>query len=47
VVSKHRPTKAELDERVVVPLDPEQFIEAVLAVKPDEDDEDGEAPSAK
>ena len=29
-MSKHRPTKEELDERVVVPLDPTQFIEGVL-----------------
>jgi hypothetical protein len=40
VVSKHRPTKEELDERVIVPLDPEKFIEGVLAVKPDEDDDE-------
>ena len=39
-MSKHRPTKAELDERVIVPLDPEEFIEGVLRVKPDEDVED-------
>lgn len=33
-----RPSKAEMDERIVVPLDPEQFIEGVLAVKPDEEE---------
>jgi hypothetical protein len=41
MVKKHNPTPEERDERVSVPLDPKKFIEGVLAVEPDEDD-DGE-----
>jgi hypothetical protein len=43
---KHHPTPDERDERVTVPLPPDEFIEGVLAVKPDdEDDNESEAPS--
>lgn len=45
-MSKHRPSKAELDERVIVPLDPKRFIEGVLAVDlEDEGDHDDEGPA--
>jgi hypothetical protein len=36
VPEKHHPTPEERDERVSVPLTPDQFIEGVLAVDPDE-----------
>jgi hypothetical protein len=39
VPTKHHPTPEERDERVSVPLDPERFIEGVLAVKDEESDE--------
>lgn len=40
MVTKHHPTPEERDERVSVPLEPEDFIEGVLAVDPDDDDHD-------
>ena len=32
------PTPAERDERVILPLDPEEALRGLLAVKPDDDD---------
>ena len=32
------PTPAERDERIVLPLDPEEALRGLLAVKPDEDE---------
>jgi hypothetical protein len=48
MVSEHRPTKEELDERVVVAPDPAEFIGGVLAVKPEDDanEDDGPGPAA-
>lgn len=43
MVTKRFPTKEERDERVSVPLPPAEFIEGVLAVDPDEDDQDDES----
>jgi len=43
VTTKHHPTREELDERVKVDLDPQDFIEGVLAVEPDEDGDDAES----
>ena len=42
MVTKHHPTPEERDERVSVPLEPEEFIEGVLAVDPDEDEDSEE-----
>lgn len=42
MVTKHHPTPEERDERVSVPLDPKMFIEGVLAVEPDDEDEAGQ-----
>jgi hypothetical protein len=39
VATKHHPTPEERDERVSVPLDPKKFIEAVLAVESDDEDD--------
>ena len=39
-MTKHHPTPEERDERVSVPLEPEEFIEGVLAIDPDEDDDE-------
>jgi len=39
VPTKHHPTPEERDERVSVPLDPKTFIEGVLAVEPDDEDD--------
>ena len=37
---KHRrPTKAQMDERIVVPLDPVEFLEGVLQAGPHPDDD--------
>jgi hypothetical protein len=37
---KHRrPTKEEMEERLVVPLDPDELVEGILQVKPDDGDE--------
>lgn len=36
---RHHPTPEERDERIEVPLDPEVFIEGVLAVDPEDDTE--------
>jgi hypothetical protein len=47
VPEKHHPTSEERDERISVPLTPEQFIEGVLAVDPDEDDDDAERPASR
>ena len=41
-MTKHHPTPEERDERIRVPLEPAEFIEGVLAVEPDEDDEASE-----
>ena len=39
--NKHRnPSKAERDERIVLPLYPETALAALLKVKPDDDDVD-------
>jgi hypothetical protein len=39
--NEHRnPTQAERDERVALPLDPEEALRALLKVKPDDEDED-------
>lgn len=40
MVSKRRPTAEERDERIAVPLDAATFIEGVLAVDPDDEDDD-------
>jgi hypothetical protein len=42
MAQKKRPTAEERDERVSVPLDPEEFIAGVLAVDPDADDPDAD-----
>ena len=39
---KHRPTDEERDERVKVDLDPEEFVEGVLAAGPHPDEDDTE-----
>lgn len=41
--TKHNPTPEERDERVIVPLDPAAFIEGVLAVEPDDEEDEGPA----
>lgn len=42
--NEHRnPTQDERDERVVLPLDPELALRALLKVRPDEDDQDAPA----
>jgi hypothetical protein len=42
--SAHRPTAEELDEKLSVPLEPDEFVEAILQVKPeDEDSEDDQS----
>ena len=41
VVTKHHPTQEERDERVSVPLPPEQAIAAFLAVDPSTDPDEG------
>jgi len=39
--SKHRnPTAAERDERIVLPIDAEAALRALLAVDPEDDEED-------
>lgn len=35
----HRPTAEELDEKLSVPLDPEAFVDAILQVKPEDEDD--------
>jgi hypothetical protein len=40
VAKKHRPTPEELDERVKVDIDPDEFIEGVLAAGPHPDGDD-------
>ena len=45
-MSRH-PTPAERDERIVLPLDPEEALRGLLAVKPDEEDELGTDPSSR
>lgn len=40
MVTKRHPTPEERDERVSVPLEPSEFIEGVLAVDPDDEDDD-------
>lgn len=42
VPEKHHPTPEERDERVSVPLPPEEFIGAVLATGPHLDEDDDE-----
>lgn len=43
MVTKHHPTPEERDERVSVPLDPAEFIEGLLAVDPEDDNEGDES----
>lgn len=38
----HHPTAEQLDERVALPLPPEQAIEAILAAGPNPDDEESQ-----
>lgn len=40
MATKHHPTPEERDARVSVPLPPAEFIEGVLAVEPEDEDED-------
>ncbi len=40
MATKHHPTPEERDEPVKVPLDAAEFIEGVLAVDPDDEDDD-------
>ena len=40
MATKHHPTPEERDERVSVPLEPAEFIEGVLAVEPEDEDDD-------
>lgn len=43
MVTKHHPTPEERDERVVLPLPPEEAIAAILATGPHPEDEATEA----
>ncbi|MET0920015.1 MAG: hypothetical protein ABWY77_02305 [Acidimicrobiia bacterium] len=34
-----RPSKEEMDERLIVPLTPDELVEGILRVKPEDEDE--------
>lgn len=43
---KHkRPSKEQMEERLVVPLDPEELVGGILQVEPEEEAEDDEGPA--
>lgn len=45
--NKHRnPSQAERDERVVIPLDPEEALRALLAVSPDDEEGEDQEPAS-
>jgi hypothetical protein len=42
VPEKHHPTPEERDERVSVPLTPDEFVRALLEVDPDDEPAEGD-----
>lgn len=46
--SKHkRPSKEQMEERLVVPLDPEELVEGILQVDPEDEVEQDQSKSSE